>query len=59
VSGPQTAFLPHRNAHNDGIVSVEFTLKAGEKLAPANKCVLEISSEGRYTALYMPIVFLA
>lgn len=59
VSGPQTAFLLHRNAHNDGIVSVEFTLKAGEKLAPANKCVLEISSEGRYTALYMPIVFLA
>ena len=58
VSGPKTAILPHRNAHNDGEVSVEFTLKAGENIAATNKCVLEISSEGRFTALYIPLVFL-
>ena len=56
--GAKTAILPHRNAHNDGEVSHEFTLKAGEIVAAENKCVLEISSAGRFTSLYIPVVFL-
>ena len=57
VSGAKTALLPHRNAHNDGEVSVSFTLKAGECVAAKNKCVLEIESEGRFTSLYIPVIF--
>ena len=58
VKGPKTAFLPHKNAHNNGVVSVEFSLNSGENVAATNRCVLEITSEGRFTSLYIPVILL-
>ena len=43
---------------NKGNAETEFTLHAGEVIAPSNKCVLEIVGEGRITPMYIPIILL-
>ena len=60
VRGKQTVCLPNTSAHRDplGRCYLEFTLKAGETVAPVSRCVLEIVGEGRITPMYIPIVLL-
>ena len=58
--GKQTVCLPRSSSHRDplGRCYAEFTLRAGEKVMPHNRCVLEIIGEGRITPMYIPIVLL-
>jgi hypothetical protein len=58
VRGKQTAVLFHRNSHNPGTCTMEFTLTAGESVAAVNRCVLEIVAEGRPAPMYIPITLL-
>ena len=62
--GKQVLMLCRNDRHNvihpltRGAAETEFTLKAGEVVAPSNKCVLEICGEGRITPMYIPIILL-
>lgn len=56
VSGRKTAFIAPDD--RGGVVPMEFTLAAGERVEPVNRCVLEIVPEGRSVPLYIPIVLL-
>lgn len=58
IAGKQTAIVTNRNDHDSGIATLKFTLKAGDHVAPVNRCVLEIMPEGRCTPLYIPVVLL-
>lgn len=58
VSGRQTAVIPNKNPHEKANALLEYTLKAGEAVAPTNRCVLEIVPEGRCTPLYIPVLLL-
>lgn len=40
------------------IAKTSFTIRAGETVAPVNRCVLEIVGEGRPTPMYIPILLL-
>ena len=59
-SGKQTVCMPRPSSRRDPKARCysEFTLKAGETVAPTNCCVLEISCEGRITPMYIPIKLL-
>jgi len=59
TEGRSAILLSNGNAHHDGKARFSFTIKAGDVLAPINRCVLEIVPEGRSTVLYVPIVFLS
>ena len=56
--GKQTATIPNRNFHEDGIARAAFTLRAGETVLPENRIVLEIEAKGRPNLLYIPILLL-
>ncbi len=58
--GRQTLHLPRHSASHSPLAncSTEFTLRAGERVAPVNRCVLEIVGEGRAMPLYIPITLL-
>ena len=58
TSGKQAIVLPRWTWHNEPVVDFKFTLKAGETVAPYNRCVLEIVPEGRCSPLYIPILYL-
>ena len=58
AEGRRTAVKNNRNFHDDGITRVQFTLRAGESVAPENRIVLEITAEGRPNPLYVPILLL-
>jgi len=60
VSGPKSAILHHATRHNEYIASDEycFIITAGEAVSADNKAVLEISSKGRITDTYVPILLL-
>ena len=58
VQGRQTAVLFHKNSHNAGGCTLEYTLTAGETVAAANRCVLEIVAEGRPAPMYIPVTLL-
>ena len=58
VKGKQTAVITNKNPHDSGIATLQFILKAGETVAPSNRCVLEIVAEGRCTPLYIPVILL-
>ena len=59
VSGGKTALmLPRKDRRQTGTVSTEFTITAGESVAPTNRAVLEIVGEGRHTPMYIPVVLL-
>ena len=59
VKGRQTAILYHKNSHNPGACTLEYTLTAGESVAAVNRCVLEIVAEGRPAPMYIPITLLS
>ena len=58
VQGRQTAVLFHKNSHNDGSCTLEYTLTAGETVAATNRCVLELVAEGRPAPMYIPVTLL-
>ena len=58
AEGKQTAVIPNRNFHEDGIARASFTIRAGEKVLPENRIVLEIEAKGRPDPLYVPILLL-
>ena len=58
AAGKQTATIPNRNFHEDGIARAAFTLRAGETVLPENRIVLEIEAKGRPDLLYIPILLL-
>ena len=55
VSGEKCVYLHHYNSHYSGIAEAEFEILA-ESVEPINRIVLEIVTEGRLTAGYVPIV---
>ena len=57
-SGRQTAILPRRDRRYDGTCTLTYTIRAGETVAPNNRCVLEIAAQGRITPMYIPVVLL-
>ena len=58
AGGKQTATIPNRNTHEDGIARATLTLRAGDKVSAYNRCVLEIVAEARPDPLYVPITLL-
>ena len=56
--GKDSIRLPHVNAHYDGTCDAEFTIRAGERVEPVNRVVLEVTADGRSAAGYAPIVLL-
>jgi hypothetical protein len=58
ADGKQTATIPNRNFHDDGIARATLTLRAGDKVSAYNRCVLEIVAEARPDPLYIPITLL-
>lgn len=54
----QTLLLPRKDKKQTGTVSTDLVIKAGEQIAPSNRCVLEVVAEGRHTPMYIPIVLL-
>lgn len=63
AEGPKSALIKADESgmhthHGDGKLSLSFTLRAGESIMPTQRCVLEITSPGRHTAIYLPIVLL-
>lgn len=59
-NGKQTLHLPRYSSSHSPLAncSTEFTIRAGEHVAPVNRCVLEIVGEGRAMPLYIPITLL-
>ena len=57
----KTVFVPHFTLLSRLWVSdtVEINIKAGEKVSATNRVLLEISEQGRYNPVFIPIVFLA
>lgn len=58
ISGKQTAVITNKNPHDSGSAMVRFTIKAGETVAPTNRCVLEVVAEGRPDPLYISVLLL-
>ena len=58
--GKQTMMMPRYSVNRtyEPSCTTEFTIRAGETVAPTNRCVLEIVGEGRATPMYIPIVLL-
>lgn len=63
VEGPKSAIIKtdetamHKN-HGTGKLSLAFSIKAGENVLPSQRCVLEITSPGRHTAIYVSVMLL-
>ncbi len=53
--GCRDFYLPHVNAHSDGIASVSFTITAGDKVEAVNRPVLEVAANGRPNIGYLPV----
>lgn len=58
VSGRQSAFIPRKDKHTKNETSLDFVITAGERIAPENRVVLEVTSHGRHTAMYISFVLL-
>lgn len=58
VSGKMTAIVTNRNAHDSGIATFNFVIKAGDVVSVNNRCVLEIMPQGRSIPLYVSILLL-
>jgi hypothetical protein len=58
VSGKMTAIVTNRNAHDSGIATFNFVIKAGDIVSVNNRCVLEIMPQGRSIPLYVSILLL-
>ena len=44
--------------HGDGKLSLNYTIRTGDSVVAKQRCVLEITSPGRHTAIYVPLVLL-
>ena len=60
VSGKNHLVLPAKNGRRSGmeLVTEEYMITAGETVAAANRIVLEITANGRASALYLPITLI-
>ena len=58
VEGKKALFIPRNDRHTGGVASADFVIKASENVEAQNRVVLEITSPGRHTSLYVPIVLL-
>ena len=63
AEGPRSALIKADESgmhthHGDGKLSLNYTLHTGEYILPKQRCVLEITSPGRHTAIYVPLVLL-
>lgn len=61
VSGKQNAMIKRiweAEGHGTGHTVLNYTLKVGENVAPANRIILEVTSPARPTALYISFVLL-
>ena len=58
TSGKQTGMMYRRGRHQKGVSEADFTIQAGDKVAPSNRLVLEIVGEGRITPMYIPVTLL-
>ena len=58
VQGRTSVTVPHLTPHSDGTVELTVTVRAGERVEPVNRLVLEILNEGMAQILYLPVVFL-
>ena len=50
--------LMHKNTHQTASCDLDVTIKAGESVDAANRCVLEVTATDRHSALYVPILLL-
>jgi len=56
--GMNTLFLPNKDRRHDGTCHYHVTLRAGEQVSASNRCVLELTVEGRSLPTYIPITLL-
>lgn len=62
VEGKKSLILDNFNGiHSKYLAksSIDFTIKAGETIQADNKCVLEVTAQGYYTPMYIPILLLS
>ncbi len=58
VEGRSGFVLTNHDIHGDAEITVEYLIKAPEKIAISNRCVLELCALGRPTPMYIPITLL-
>ena len=63
AEGPKNAIIkadetPVHTHHGYGKLSLNYTIHSGELVLPKQRCILEITSPGRHTAIYLPLVLL-
>ncbi|MBE6645091.1 MAG: ADP-ribosylglycohydrolase family protein [Ruminococcaceae bacterium] len=63
AEGPKSAIIktddtPVHTHHGYGKLSLNYTLRSGDSVLAKQRCILEITSPGRHTAIYLPLVFL-
>ncbi len=58
VSGKNSTYIPHRNGRYVSKTELDYTITAGEMVDSKNRCVLEITADGRTDALYIPVLLL-
>ncbi len=58
AEGKKNILLPHHDSHNGGKAHLSYTVKAGECVQAENRLVLEVTSPGRHTALYISFVLI-
>lgn len=58
VCGRNNVQMTQYNAHGTARVEVEYTITAGETVLPQNRIVVEVTTHGRPTVGYVPLVLL-
>ena len=58
VKGRQSAFIARQDRHTKMVRPMDFTITAGENVAPENRIVLEVTAHGRHTAMYISFILL-
>lgn len=63
AEGPKNAIIktdetPMHTHHGYGKLSLKYTLRTGDTVLSKQRCILEITSPGRHTAIYLPILLL-
>ena len=58
TSGRKSAYIPQKSHHYVSQAVLEYTLVAGENVDAQNRCVFEITADGRTDVLYVPVLLL-
>ena len=59
IAGKQCVRMPHCNTHYpDASITIDVTIKAGEKVEPINRLVLEVQAVGRCLPTYIPVTLI-